>query len=124
MVNNKNNKNTNDGGAKSELLLQQQELFEAMEQRLLSSFEKRFNDILSRFEEKIEKSHETAELARQRAVDNEARITRMNTEFLAMKEKIDQQQSALQKTIDTQSVQIPTLQALWSTKQIAIAGNR
>ena len=95
-----------------------------MEQRLLSSFEKRFNDILSRFEEKIEKSHETAELARQRAVDNEARITRMNTEFLAMKEKIDQQQSALQKTIDTQSVQIPTLQALWSTKQIAIAGNR
>ena len=35
----------------------------------------------------------------------------MNTEFLAMKEKIDQQQSVLQKTIDIQSAQIATLQA-------------
>ena len=93
------------------MLLQQQELFEVMEQKLLTSFEKRFNVLLSRFESKIEKAYETAEIARQRTVDNEARITRMNTEFLAMKEKIEQQQIVLQKTIDIQSVQIATLQA-------------
>ena len=61
MVNHKN-KNNSEGGAKSELLLQQQELFEVMEQKLLTSFEKRFNELLSRFESKIEKAYETAEL--------------------------------------------------------------
>ena len=110
MVNNKNNKN-NDGGAKSELLLQQQELFEAMEQKLLSSFEKRFNEILSRFEEKIDKAQETAERAHQRTVDNESKIDKISAEFKAVKEKMDQQQQTLLKALDVQSVKIATLEA-------------
>ena len=82
-----------------------------MEQRLLSSFEKRFNDILSRFEEKIEKSREIAERAHQRTVDNEAKIDKINAEFTLVKQKMEQQQINLLKALDVQSVKIATLEA-------------
>ena len=84
------------------------ELFNNIEQKLIKSFDEKFNILFST----IEKTQKTAASALQRADDNEKYIAQLESDNQSMKTDIQtliRQHGELIKMIDVQAVQISTL---------------